>query len=93
MGGVRVMMRHDTTLPATNHVGQTMKLISYDEVQRKLGGDDGPSRRTIERMVERGEFVAPVQVSPRRVMFAEAEVDAWIENRKKHKAEVNKCGQ
>lgn len=63
-----------------------MKLISYEEVQRKLGGDDGPSRRTIERMVERGEFVAPVQVSPRRVMFAEAEVDAWIETRKSNPA-------
>ncbi len=60
-----------------------MKLINYEEVQRKLGGNEGPSRRTIERMVERGQFVAPVQVSPRRVMFAEAEVDTWIESRKR----------
>jgi predicted DNA-binding transcriptional regulator AlpA len=59
-----------------------MKLINYEDVQRKLGGDKGPSRRTIERMVERGEFVAPIRVSPRRVMFSEAEVDSWIAARK-----------
>lgn len=60
-----------------------MKLISYEAVQQKLGGDDGPSRRTIERMVDRGEFVQPVQVAPRRLMFVEDEVDAWIRQRQR----------
>lgn len=60
-----------------------MKLICYESVQRKLGGDEGPSRRTIERMVERGEFVQPVYVAPRRVMFVEDEVEAWIKQRQR----------
>lgn len=60
-----------------------MKLISYEAVQQKLGGDDGPSRRTIERMVDRGEFVQPVQVAPRRLMFIEDEVDHWIRQRQR----------
>lgn len=60
-----------------------MKLISYEAVQRKLGGEEGPSRRTIERMVDRGEFVQPVQVAPRRLMFVEDEVDHWIRQRQR----------
>ncbi len=58
-------------------------MISYEGVRLKMGGDEAPCRRTIERMVERGEFVQPVQVAPRRVMFVEAEVDAWVEQRKR----------
>lgn len=60
-----------------------MRVIGYAAVIEKLGGDDGPCRRTLELMVERGEFVAPVQVTPRRIGFIEAEVDAWIESRKR----------
>lgn len=60
-----------------------MKLISYEAVQRKLGGEEGPSRRTIERMVDRGEFVQPVQVAPRRLMFVADEVDHWIRQRQR----------
>ncbi len=60
-----------------------MKLISYEAVQRMLGGEEGPSRRTIERMVDRGEFVQPVQVAPRRLMFVEDEVNAWIKQRQR----------
>ena len=58
-------------------------MINYDEVQRKLGGEAGPSRRTIERMVASGQFVQPIQVAPRRVMFDEAQVDAWLESRRR----------
>ena len=60
-----------------------MKLIDYDATRRKLDPEHPPSRRTLERMVDRGEFVQPVQITPRRVMFDEAEVDAWLENRKR----------
>lgn len=65
-----------------------MILISYEAVQRKLGGEEGPSRRTIERMVDRGEFVQPVQIAPRRLMFVESEVDAWILQRQRKGAKV-----
>ena len=65
-----------------------MKLISYETVQQKLGGEDGPCRRTIEKMVDRGEFVQPVQVAPRRLMFIEDEVDAWILQRQRKGATV-----
>jgi prophage regulatory protein len=36
------------------------------------------SRTTIWRMVRRGEFPAPIQISPGRVAWSEAAVDAWI---------------
>lgn len=36
------------------------------------------SRVTLWRMVQRGEFPSPVQLSPGRVGYPAAEVDAWI---------------
>ena len=36
------------------------------------------SRTTLWRMVRRGEFPKPVQVSPGRVAWSEALVNAWI---------------
>lgn len=59
-----------------------MKIISFEELREKLGGDKAPHRATIDRMIARGEFVQPVVLSPRRVGFIEHEVDAWIESRK-----------
>lgn len=59
-----------------------MKLINYEVTRLKLDANKPPCRRTVERMVRRGEFVQPVRITPRRVMFIEAEVDAWIEKRK-----------
>jgi predicted DNA-binding transcriptional regulator AlpA len=59
-----------------------MKIIGFEELRVKLGGKAAPHRRTIERMVERGEFVRPVRTSPGRLGFIEHEVDAWIESRK-----------
>lgn len=58
------------------------KMLSFAGIRSKLGGDQAPCRRTLERMIERGEFVQPVRVTPRRVLFVEADVDAWIELRK-----------
>ncbi len=37
------------------------------------------SRRTIARKIAAGEFPAPIDVTPTRIAFVEAEVDAWIE--------------
>lgn len=60
-----------------------MGLINYKRTVEKLGaGGEGPCKRTVEGMVKRGEFPAPIRVSPRRVMFDETEVDAWIESRR-----------
>jgi len=36
------------------------------------------SRTTLWRMVRRGEFPKPIPISPNRVAWSEAEVDAWI---------------
>lgn len=53
------------------------KLISIAEVAQRLG----IHKASIHRMLGRGEFVAPIQVSPRRVAFDEGEVDAWVASR------------
>lgn len=58
-----------------------MNVIGYPELRKKLGGNAAPCRRTIERMVSRGEFVAPVRIAPGRVGFIESEVDQWISSR------------
>lgn len=34
-----------------------MKIISFEELREKLGGDKAPHRATIDRMIARGEFV------------------------------------
>jgi prophage regulatory protein len=55
------------------------KLLSFPSVAAKLGVGEN----TVRRMLERGEFVQPLVVSPRRVAFRESEVDAWIAARPK----------
>ncbi|MCX7168615.1 MAG: AlpA family phage regulatory protein [Rhodocyclales bacterium] len=60
-----------------------MRVIGFKELRNKLGGDSAPCRRTIERMIKDGEFIAPVLLSSKRIGFIEAEVDAWIASRKK----------
>ena len=40
------------------------------------------SKSTILRMVDRGEFPAPRQVSPRAVRWTEADIIAWQEAKK-----------
>lgn len=87
---MRLSIGQGVTLSAGKLLEACLKLISYEEVRQKLGGNQGPCRRTIARMVKRGEFVTPVRASPRRVMFDEAEVLAWIEARKNHKTGVSR---
>ena len=54
-----------------------MRLISFQDAARRLD----LSKNTLRRMIARGEFIAAVQVSPKRVAFVEAEVDAWLASR------------
>ncbi|HEX7650724.1 MAG TPA: AlpA family phage regulatory protein, partial [Noviherbaspirillum sp.] len=54
---------------------------SIDEVAQRLG----LATMSIRRMIDRGEFISPIQVSPRRAAFNEAEVDAWLASRPRGK--------
>lgn len=50
-----------------------MKLLNVEQ----LRGRFPVSRGKLNRMIERGEFVQPVQVAG-QLMFVEDEVDAWL---------------
>jgi len=54
------------------------KIIGKKMMYEKLG----ISSTTLWRMIQRGEFPAPIQISPRRVGWLEEDVDQWIEKRK-----------
>lgn len=45
----------------------------------------GLSASTLRGIVQRGQFVTPVQVAPRRIAYVEAEVDTWLANRPRGK--------
>jgi predicted DNA-binding transcriptional regulator AlpA len=36
---------------------------------------------TLRNLRQRGQFISPVQVAPRRVAFVESEIDAWLATR------------
>lgn len=48
--------------------GETLKLVGL--------GDN-----TVRRMVERGEFPKPIQISARTVGWRKAEIRAWLDSR------------
>lgn len=54
-----------------------MRVLSINETADRLGV--APS--TVRGLVAAGKFVAPVQLSERRIGFVEAEVDEWIAHR------------
>jgi excisionase family DNA binding protein len=58
-----------------------MKLLSINEVAGRLG----VGAMSVRRMIDRGEFIPPIQVSPRRVAFDENEVAAWVASRPRGK--------
>ncbi len=58
-----------------------MRVLSLAETSKRLGLGE----RTLRRMSERGEFIAPVQISTRRVGYIEAELERWLERRPKGK--------
>jgi len=53
------------------------RVVSPKEVHRALG----VSSSTLWRMVARGDFPKPVEISPGRVGWLEGEVTTWIESR------------
>jgi prophage regulatory protein len=59
-------------------VDRLPQIVSYPEVQKHLG----VSRRTIERMVRKGEFPQPLQLAPNRVGWKIETVLGWIEAKK-----------
>lgn len=54
----------------------SLELLTLEKVAVKLT----VSRRTLQRMIERGEFIQPVRIAPRRIAFRRDQVDAWIES-------------
>lgn len=48
--------------------GETLRLVGL--------GDN-----TVRRMVERGEFPHPIQISPRTVGWRKTDIHAWLESR------------
>lgn len=52
------------------------RMLTYEDAARRLH----ISPRTLRRMVDRGEFPAPVRVSARSVRFSLAEVDAYLDD-------------
>lgn len=41
----------------------------------------GLSESTLRGIIQRGQFVTPVQVAPRRIAFVEEEVNIWLASR------------
>lgn len=41
----------------------------------------GISNSTLHRLINAGDFPAPIQISPRAVAWIEFEVDTWIQQR------------
>lgn len=54
-----------------------MKMLTPAATAAKIGLSEG----TLRGLRQRGQFVIPVQVAPRRVAFVESEVDDWLARR------------
>ncbi len=52
-------------------------VLPIREVVRRIG----LSRSTIYELIRRGEFPAPIQLTPNRVGWLSEEVDAWLVSR------------
>ena len=63
-----ILPKVGTLRPAALDIDQTAAYLSL-------------SNSTIEKMVRKGEFPAPRQLSGRRVAYLLKEVDAWLESR------------
>lgn len=61
------------------------RLISFKDVV----GRTSLTRPTLERMVEDNLFPAPIRITPKRLAFDEAAVEAWI--RGKLQADVDQA--
>lgn len=54
-----------------------MKLIPIPAAAEQLG----LSPNTLRRMIDRGEFIDVIQISPNRVAVSEDDLDVWIASR------------
>lgn len=54
-----------------------LRLVRPREAAERIG----ISRSTLYAMMRRGEFVTPVRLSARKVLFRSDEIDTWIEQR------------
>lgn len=54
-----------------------MKMLTPAATAAKIG----LSEATLRGLRQRGQFVTPVQVAPRRIAFVESEVDDWLAGR------------
>ena len=61
------------------------RLISFKDVV----GRTSLTRPTLERMVEDNLFPAPIRITPKRLAFDEAAIEAWI--RSKIQADVEQA--
>ncbi|MFV0443903.1 MAG: helix-turn-helix transcriptional regulator [Planctomycetaceae bacterium] len=68
------MAQLDTIRPEPLTRDDTPRFLDYEEVGRMIRA----SKRTVQRMVARGDFVEPIYLSERTVVFAEHEVRDWM---------------
>ena len=83
-GAIHTMAHSDTPLhdkPAAPAPGEIV-FLPLEEVARRCG----LSRRTIYNRIDENQFPKPVNLSPRRIGFIEAEVTAWQTARIKERA-------
>lgn len=68
------MTRPDTIRPETPSRSENPVFLDYEEVGALLR----TSKRTLQRMVAAGEFIKPLHITERTVVFPEHEVRQWM---------------
>lgn len=68
------MTQPDATRPEPPSRDEAPRFLDYEEVGQMIHA----SKRTVQRMVARGDFVEPIRLTERTVVFAEHEVKAWM---------------
>jgi predicted DNA-binding transcriptional regulator AlpA len=56
-----------------------MRVLNYEECAGRLG----VVRRSLERLIERGEGPPVIDISPRRVGVLESDFEAWLMTRRR----------
>ncbi len=59
-----------------------MQVLRYNEVSQRV--HYCPAH--IRRLIKKGEFPQPIKLGQNRVVFAEAEIKAWLEERANDRA-------
>lgn len=68
------MTRPDTIRPQTPPRNENPVFLDYDEAASLLR----TSKRTLQRKVAAGEFIKPLYITERTVVFPEHEVRQWM---------------